>query len=90
MRDQTHDVRRSPSAKSSFVVYVATAANLAVAITKFIAAAVSGSSAMFAEGVHSLVDTGNELLLLLGLRRSASRLTSITRTATARNSISGA
>jgi cation diffusion facilitator family transporter len=70
MRDQTHDVRRSPSAKSSFVVYVATAANLAVAITKFIAAAVSGSSAMFAEGVHSLVDTGNELLLLLGLRRS--------------------
>jgi uncharacterized protein involved in outer membrane biogenesis len=46
MRDQTHDVRRPPTATNRFVVYVATAANLAIAITKFVAAAVSGSSAI--------------------------------------------
>lgn len=52
-------------------VYAALAGNLAVAATKLIAAALTGSSAMFSEGLHSAVDTANELLLLLGLRRSA-------------------
>lgn len=51
-------------------VYAAIAANIAVGIVKFIAAGISGSSAMVSEGIHSVVDSGNGLLVLLGLRRS--------------------
>ena len=60
----------SQQGSSKLVVYAALAGNLAVAVVKFIAAAVTGSSAMLSEGVHSLVDTGNEVLLLYGLRRA--------------------
>jgi cation diffusion facilitator family transporter len=58
------------AAISQSAVYAAIGGNLAIAVTKFIAASATGSSAMLAEGIHSLVDTGNGLLLLLGIRRS--------------------
>jgi cation diffusion facilitator family transporter len=57
-------------ASSKKAIYAAIAGNFAIAVTKFFGAAVSGSSAMLAEGIHSLVDTGNGGLLLLGIRRS--------------------
>jgi cation diffusion facilitator family transporter len=52
------------------VIYAALGANTLIAISKFIAASITGSSAMLSEGVHSVVDTGNQGLLLLGMRRA--------------------
>ncbi len=57
-------------AKSNRSIYSALAANLLIAITKFIAGSFSNSSAMIAEGVHSLADTINQLLILFGIRQS--------------------
>ena len=55
---------------STLSVIVALAGNLAVAGVKFFAYLVSGSSAMLTEGIHSLVDTLNQVLLLFGLNQS--------------------
>ncbi len=59
------------SASSRRVIYVAIASNLAIAACKYVAASVTGSAAMWAEAFHSTADSGNELLLLWGIRRSA-------------------
>src|SRR5258707_5468911 len=56
--------------ESRTAIFAAIAGNLAIAVTKLIAAFVTGSSAMFSEGIHSLVDTGNGGLLLFGFRQS--------------------
>ena len=55
---------------SKTAVIAAVVGNLIIAIIKFIAAAITGSSAMISEGIHSLVDTGNGGLLLLGMNRA--------------------
>src|SRR5215469_17912133 len=52
------------------VIIAAIAGNVAIAICKFGAALVTGSAAMYSEAIHSTVDTGNELLLLFGMRRA--------------------
>jgi cation diffusion facilitator family transporter len=51
-------------------VFAAMAANLGIAVAKFVGFAFTRSSSMLAEGVHSVADTGNQLLLLLGHRRA--------------------
>jgi cation diffusion facilitator family transporter len=50
-------------------------ANVGIAITKFFAAAVSGSASMFAEGIHSVADSGNQVLLIIGGKRAKRQAT---------------
>ena len=59
-------------AKSRIAIYGAIAANAAIAVTKFVVAGITGSSAMLSEGTNSAVDTFNGVLLLVGLRLSQS------------------
>jgi len=58
------------ASSSTKVIYAALVGNFFIAIIKFIAASITGSSAMLSEGIHSVVDTGNQMLLLYGLRRA--------------------
>ena len=62
-------------ADSKIAVYGAIAANVAIAATKFVVAGVTGSSAMLSEGIHSAVDTGHGVLLLIGRRLSERKAT---------------
>jgi len=59
------------AAESKKAVVAAIIGNLAIAVIKFIAGGITGSSAMISEGIHSVVDTGNGLLLFYGLKRGA-------------------
>ena len=59
-----------PDGGGKAAVYAALFANCGIAVTKFVAAGLSGSSAMLAEGIHSTIDTANEGFLLLGMARA--------------------
>jgi len=56
---------------SKLVIIAALIGNALISVTKFVAASITGSSAMMSEGIHSLVDTGNQILLLYGMKRAA-------------------
>jgi len=62
--------RQVPYASRRAVIYVALACNAAIACGKYVAAVLTGSAAMVAEGIHSSIDIGNQVLLLYGLRRA--------------------
>lgn len=60
----------SSAGNSTKVIFIAFAANLGIAVAKFIGAAVSGSASLLAEAIHSLVDCSNQILLLIGNKKA--------------------
>ncbi len=58
------------TSSSKKVIIAALIGNALIAVTKFVASSLTGSSAMLSEAIHSLVDTGNQVLLLYGLKRA--------------------
>ncbi len=77
------------TASSKKVIYAALVGNALIAITKFTASVITGSSAMLSEAIHSLVDTGNQGLLLHGLKRAEKPADKTFHSATARKFIFG-
>jgi cation diffusion facilitator family transporter len=67
---ENSDAQPDKQGGSRKVIYAAIVANLGIAAAKFVVALLTGSAAMLAEGIHSAVDTGNELLLLVGEKMS--------------------
>jgi divalent metal cation (Fe/Co/Zn/Cd) transporter len=75
---------------SKKVIFAALLSNTLIAVTKFIAAALTGSAGMLSEDIHSVVNTGNQVLLLYGLRRQSGHPTNSILSDTAKRSISRA
>ncbi|WP_067468384.1 cation diffusion facilitator family transporter [Actinomadura macra] len=70
MTDGRDQDGRQAGSESGLTVLLALAANLGIAIAKIVAAVLTGSASMAAEAAHSIADTFNEVLLMVGLRRS--------------------
>src|SRR5690349_21309395 len=65
MSEESRTQKENPI-KANIVLFGALFANLGIAVAKFVASAITGSSSMLTEGIHSLVDSGNQVLLLYG------------------------
>src|SRR6185436_3403624 len=73
LRERAHQLMSTSG--SNRAIFAALFANLGIALTKFFAYVLTGSSSMLAESIHSLADTGNQGLLLVGGRRAKKRAT---------------
>jgi cation diffusion facilitator family transporter len=70
LRKKRQETDMAGHGESKIAVIAAVIGNLVIAVIKFVAAVLTGSSAMISEGIHSLVDTGNGGLLLLGMKQA--------------------